>query len=200
VHRHKNGKTDHAVCLPVNCSAAAAHILHFNFVAAFDFNRQLLNYPDCDIIFAMMRSLPNTVPLTLRLMRALLAAAAGLIVFASPSEQQQMKARGCPNGSGPCNMKRSPLICGPKKCLYQNSCLAKLNGFDVAEDCRREYMTMKPAVPTPAPDRCFRVSGPCPKVNNPVKCGPDDCVFANPCLATVNGFDVDKDCVFIDLF
>jgi hypothetical protein len=132
-----------------------------------------------------------------RWVRVLFAAALPVLLYASPSEQQQMKARGCPNRSGSCNMKRSPLVCGPRNCRYQNSCLAELNGFNVGRDCRR------PPAPTRAPRAgpiivdpppCGQVNRPCTGESGVFLCGPYDCTYSNSCLAELNGFNVVQDC------
>jgi hypothetical protein len=147
-----------------------------------------------------------------KLIRFAFTATMVLLICAAPSEQQQMKARRCPNrNSNSCNMKLSPVICGPNNCRYVNTCQAKFNGFNVNRDCGRASSggyTLAPAgpgytlapAPTPIisdPPPCGQVSGPCNGESGVFLCGIRQCQYLNSCLAELNGFNVARDCTRI---
>ncbi|CAB9505660.1 expressed unknown protein [Seminavis robusta] len=90
----------------------------------------------------------------------------------------------CPApGLGLCTMEWVPVVCGPSTCLYSNTCLASLSGWNVEEDCilaeEEEEAVPEEACPQP------QAGSVCPFILLPVTCG--GCNYSNECLANAAG-------------
>jgi len=91
---------------------------------------------------------------------------------------------------GICPAIYAPVICGNTgTCQFDNSCTAKLAGWDVESSCYD--LDQGPPVDICNPDK---VDGICDTSIDPVICGlKENCVFENICLANLAGWD-DTDC------
>jgi hypothetical protein len=164
------------------------------FSSAFEFLEPFYHSPSAMKLLSILQK---------KLIRVVITAAMAVLLFASPSEQKQMKASGCPNrNSSSCNMKRSPVTCGSNNCRYENTCRAELNGFNVNRDCRRLFCGGYTPAPAPAPKvsdppPCGQLSSPCNGESGVFLCGVRQCQYLNSCLAELNGFNVARDCTRI---
>jgi hypothetical protein len=70
-------------------------------------------------------------------MKALLFAATLTVAVASSNARERAlrMARRCPNKRGSCSKEYRPVVCGQKRCEYDNKCIARANGFNF-KDCQ----------------------------------------------------------------
>jgi hypothetical protein len=111
-----------------------------------------------------------------------------------PKDQKVLLASSsCPQGGGatPCPAIYAPVLCN-STCSYPAICEARGAGyFDddcVSKDPDRNDTSLPPACPEVTLDKT------CTLGLDPVRCGPNDCTYDNPCGAKAAGFSPEESC------